>query len=182
MRVVGYVREVPGPDNTETAFMQSERIRRWADRNGYQLIGVCQDTRTSEEGQSRQGFSALLGIIGSRQADVVVLASLDALSPDKVTQEVMLWELRSLGTGIASSTEEDLTALAEPPVDPARMFIRDILEKSMSYRRRFGTRVGRTEAADTPPPVVEFVVPDVVVEFVDSLPTIDPSGRGRATA
>lgn len=182
MRVVGYVREVPGPDNTETAFMQSERIRRWSDRNGYQLIGVCQDARTSNEAGSRQGFSALLGILVSSQADVVVVPSLEALSADKVTQEVMLWELRSLGTGVASATEHDLSSLADPPTDPARMFIRDVLEKAVAYRARFGSHAERTERSEDPSPVVEFVVPDVVVEFVESLPTIDPSGRGRATA
>ncbi len=180
MRVVGYVRETPGPDTAETAFMQSERIRRWSERNSYQLIGVCQDARRADEAAEREGYAALLGIIASGQADIVALASLDALSPDKVAQEVMLWELRRTGTAIASTSEEDLGALSQPPTDPARLFIRDVLGKADRYQVAFGSETDDVVTLPEPEDaIVDEFVPDVVIEFVESLPTTDPS---RASA
>ena len=110
--------------------MQAERVRLWVARNGYDLISICQDGAHSGE---REGFGAVLGIISSGQAELVVVPTLEALSPDKVTQEVMLFELRATGISVASTEDGDLVALSVPPGDPARMFIRDVLEKAAAF-------------------------------------------------
>lgn len=167
MHVVGYVRERPGSDSTDTAFMQAERIRIWVARNGYDLISICQDNAHSSE---REGFGAVLGIISSGQAELVVVPTLEALSPDKVVQEVMLFELRETGISVASTEEGDLPALAVPPSDPARMFIRDVLEKAVGFRGTRETNPTELSAVESPPEPA----PDVIIEFVDSLPTTEP--------
>ncbi|MDH5421353.1 MAG: recombinase family protein [Acidimicrobiia bacterium] len=173
MHVVGYVRERPGSDSVDTAFMQAERIRIWVARNGYDLISICQDNATSAE---REGFGAVLGIISSGQAELVVVPTLEALSPDKITQEVMLFELRKTGISVASTEEHDLPALSVPPTDPARMLIRDVLDKAAAFR--VDRSSAPTELIAVPEVESELVpvvlVPDVIVEFVESLPTTEP--------
>lgn len=163
MRVVGYVREMPGPETGDTAFMQSERIRRWVARNGYQLVSICQDARSSES--DRDGFGALLGILAAEQADIVLVPTLEAFSADKVAQEVVLFELRSRSIAIASTEVEDLDALAQPTTDPARLFIRDTLTKSFEFAQAYRRTLGAPAEEDEP---------DVIIEFVDSARSIAP--------
>lgn len=154
---------MPGPETGDTAFMQSERIRRWVARNGYQLISICQDARSPES--DRDGFGALLGIVAAGQADIVLVPTLDAFSADKVAQEIVLFELRSRSIAIASTEVEDLDALAEPTTDPARLFIRDTLTKSLEFTRSY---------AETLPTSVESNEPDVLIEFVEPTRAIAP--------
>ena len=47
MRIAGYVREIPGHEQADTAFAQSERIRRWVRDTGNDLIAMCQDTKAA---------------------------------------------------------------------------------------------------------------------------------------
>lgn len=174
MRVVGYVREMPGPETGDTAFMQSERIRRWVARNGYQLVSICQDARSSES--DRDGFGALLGILAAGQADIVLVPTLEAFSADKVAQEVVLFELRARSVAVASTEEEDLDALAQPTVDPARLFIRDTLAKSFDFTQAYQ----RTLSAPA-----EVAEPDVIIEFVEptrSMAPVSDISRDKATA
>lgn len=171
MRVIGYVREFPGSEATDTAFMQAERVRRWVARNAYTLISICQDTA---ESPNRDGYGALLGIVASGQADIVIVPTLTALSPDKVVQEVMLFELRRTGISVASTEETDLLALTEPPTDPARLFIRDVLEKAAAHRSIEVDGNVTELPSDPEPDEVTLADPDVIVEFVQSLPTTEP--------
>ncbi|MFQ5966799.1 MAG: recombinase family protein [Acidimicrobiia bacterium] len=134
MRVVGYTREVPGPEPGDTVFAQSERIRRWVRHNSYQLVAMCQDPRVPEAATSREGYRALLGILASDQADMVVLPSLSALSADKVDQEIMLADLRARCGSVAVVDDAEQASLSEPSPDPGRQFVRDVLSKAETYR------------------------------------------------
>jgi len=145
--------------------MQSERIRMWVARNGYQLVSICQDSRSVDAASERDGFGALLGILAARQADMVLVPTLDALSADKMAQEVTLFELRSRSIAVASTEEQDLDALAEPATDPARIFIRDTLSKSAEFRASYEATLG---SAVEPPEA------DVVVEIVEMARSIAP--------
>ncbi len=129
MRVVGYVRESPGPHPDETAFAQSEAIRRWAATAGHHIVALCQDIKTPGHALGREGFVALLGILGAGQVDGVVVTSLDVLSPDLVIQEIMLWDLRTRGVRLLSTSEADLPALVVDTEDQSRMLIRDVLAR-----------------------------------------------------
>ncbi len=162
MRVVGYVREIPGPETEATAFMQAERVRRWVARNAYQLVAICQDGGSPGDPASRNGYRALLGIIAAQQADIVVVPALQALSVDKITQEIMLWDLRTRGVAVVATEEADIAALAEPPADPARLLVRDVLHKYAQYR----VLLGSGPAAQRPFPTEQPVDDDVLIELV----------------
>ncbi len=165
MRVVGYVREVPGPEAGDTVFAQSERVRRWVQANGYHLVAMCQDPRSSDQPEGREGYGALLGILSAEQADMVVLSSLSALSADKIDQEIMLSDLRSRCGAVAVADEAEQEALSDPSPDAARRFVRDVLEKRETY--------GRWHQAEVVPGA-----PEVVVQFVRPAP---PPGEIQAS-
>ncbi len=76
MRVIGYVRDAPGPDDGDTVFVQSERIRRWVAHNRCQLVAVCQDTLGGDAVGDRDGYRALLGIISAGHVDPVLIPDL----------------------------------------------------------------------------------------------------------
>lgn len=137
MRVIGYVRDAPGPDSGDTVFVQSERIRRWVAHNRCQLVAVCQDTLGGSAADDRDGYRALLGIISAGHVDTVLIPELAVLSADLMVQEIMLHDLRVRGVNVISADENDLPALADPATDPGRLLIRDVLTKQQAYRNRF---------------------------------------------
>ncbi len=165
MRVVGYVREAPGPPEGENAFTQSERIRRWIAESGHQLVAVCQDVRHSWHALGREGYRAMVGIVASGQVDAIVVSSLQTLSLDKIMQEILIWDLRSRGVTVLSAESADLDLLREPPEDPARMLIRDILSRLAEHvaestrPRELASSVVEVETAEDPV-VVELLPPD----------------------
>lgn len=161
MRVIGYVREAPGPDQGESVFVQSERIRKWVGRHRCQLVAVCQDTDTGDSEDNLEGYRALLGIIATGHVDTVVIPAMTTLSADLIGQEIMLWDLRGRGVNVISADEADLGALTVPTVDPARMLIRDVLSKLHDYRRRVELPA-ELAAADHPDRevLIELIVAD----------------------
>lgn len=158
MRIVGYVREGLGPEQGETAFGQSEHIRRWVNRNGYHLLAICQDAHSPNAPLDREGFRAVLGIVATGQVDAVVVPSLETFSGDKIVQEVMLGDLRQRGASVTVTQEDAIETLAEPSSDPARLIIRDVLEQVQRHRDQFAPgkirqtapEVDQTEAAPEP--------------------------------
>ncbi len=186
MRVVGYVRDTPDPSEAEPAFAQAERVRRWINDSGHQLVAVCQDVRTAGRPLGRDGFRAMIGILGTGEAEAVLVPSLDALSPDKVAQEIMLWDLRARGVAVISAAETDLDLLADPPSDSIRILIRDVLAKVATHVEMVGAPViPMTEPAApglpiaTEPQEEAIDDSDVVVELIP--PTGDPFRQGRIT-
>ncbi|MBT8201693.1 MAG: recombinase family protein [Acidimicrobiia bacterium] len=131
MRVVGYVRELFGPEDADPAFVQGEAIRGWVRRTGHNLISVCQDVRQEGHGLARDGFQALLGIVALDGADGVVVPSLRSLSPDLMTQEIMIWDLRRRGVAVMSIDERDHELLLTPTKE--RLLMRDVLARLEEY-------------------------------------------------
>lgn len=164
MRVVGYVREASSLAEGETAFAQSERIRRWTSDSGHHLVATCQDGRDPTQPLGRDGFRALLDIARSGNADALVISELSVLSSDKVTQEVMLDYLRGLGLTIVSTSETDHDELLELPDDHTRLVVRDVIAKVDEFRKEFPER-----AADLSVPTDA----DVIVQLM-------PHGTQRA--
>ena len=130
MRVVGYIRESPDPQEGEAGFAQAERIRRWVNDNGHRLVAVCQDVRALGHSLGREGFQALVGIVAAGRVDAVVVPTLETFSPDKVIQEVMVWDLRRRDISVLSTAEDELPLLEDPSVDQIRMLVRDVLAKA----------------------------------------------------
>lgn len=137
VRVVGYVREAPSLAEGETAFAQGEHLRRWAAESGHHLIATCHDGRDPANPLGRDGFRAMLDIARSGSADALVVADLSVLSPDKVTQEIMLDYVRSLGLTVVSTHEDDHAELRDAPDDHTRLVVRDVISKTESFRREF---------------------------------------------
>jgi DNA invertase Pin-like site-specific DNA recombinase len=138
MNIAGYVRQTPGRTDPDTAFAQSERIRRWVLDTSNELIAICQDHHAASAPMDRPGFKALLDIARSGGADAVVVANLSALSPDKMTQEIMIQDLRTAGATIIATEPEDVIALRGAENDHARMLVRDVLSRIGEYRSAFG--------------------------------------------
>ncbi|MGI9647413.1 MAG: recombinase family protein [Acidimicrobiia bacterium] len=131
MRVVGYVRELFGPEDTDPAFVQGETIRAWVRKTGHNLISLCQDVRQEGHGLGREGFQALLGIVAGHGADGVVVPALSSLSPDLMTQEIMIWDLRRRGVAVMSIDEADHQLLLSPTKE--RLLMRDVLARLEDY-------------------------------------------------
>jgi DNA invertase Pin-like site-specific DNA recombinase len=149
------VRQTPGLSDPDPAFAQSERVRRWVRDTGNELIAVCQDHHASVANTDRPGFKALLDIVRSGNADAVLVANLGALSPDKVTQEIMISDIRRAGATLIATDEDDLEVLRSGADDHTRMVVRDIVERVSEYREAFGLS-GSDE------PVVEASTVDAV--------------------
>jgi DNA invertase Pin-like site-specific DNA recombinase len=170
MKIAGYVRQTPGRTNPDTAFAQSERIRRWVLDTANEMIAVCQDHHASSSPIDRPGFKALLDIARSGGADAVVVANLAALSPDKMVQEIMIQDLRVAGATIIATDEDDIEVLMTGADDHTRMVVRDILSRVDDYRNAFGLS-GDVEPSvvgtpDTPIVNEAAEITDVVVNLI----------------
>ena len=130
MRVVGYVRESPDPSDGRPAFAQQEEIRRHAGEQGDRLVALCQDLWIPGQAPSRDGYLSLLGVIASGGVDAVLVPGVTTFSSDAIVQEIMLWDLKARGVKVVSTNEEDLQLLDPEAIpEPARMVIRDVLER-----------------------------------------------------
>ncbi len=138
MRIAGYVRQTPGLSDPDTAFAQSERVRRWVRDTGNELIAVCQDHHAASAPSDRPGFKALLDMVRSGGVDAVVIATLSALSPDKVLQEIMITDLRAAGVSVIATGDEDLIALRDGGDDHTRILVRDVVARLAEYNEAFG--------------------------------------------
>lgn len=173
MRVAGYVRQTPGRSDPDTAFAQSERIRRWARDTGNELIAVCQDHHAASAPTDRPGFKALVDIVRSGAADAVVVGNLESFSPDKVMQEIMVADIRAAGATLVATEEADLEALRDGAQDHTRIVVRDIVARVGEYNEAFGlsgTGEPTVEAAAVVPGGLDDSGPslthDVVVELI----------------
>jgi len=165
MRVIGYVRDAPGPDSGDSVFVQSEHIRRWIAHNRFQLVAVCQDTLGSDAADDRDGYRALLGIISAGHVDTVLISGLSVLSADIMVQEIMLQDLRTRGVSVVSTNDADLAALSDPATDPGRLLIRDVLTKQQAYRGRFSDVADVVIETDTDRDILIELIP-----FAEELP------------
>ncbi len=177
MRVVGYVRDAPGPTETEPAFAQSERIRKWVHETGHQLVALCQDVRTPGHTLGRDGFRALLGIVSSGEVDAVVVPDLTALSPDKVTQEIMLWDLRSRGVLVLSTNDDDQAVLTNPPAEQIRLIVRDVLAKVAIHTDAMATGTQPGPAPGSAPDGGEDETGDDSDVIIELISPGDPEGQ-----
>lgn len=137
MRVAGYVREAADPSEGEPAFVQHERIRRWAAESGHHLVAVCQDTRQAGYGLGRDGYLGLLGVIAAGEVDAVVVPDPETFSADVVSQEIMRWDLSARGVAVLTiSGDEENDA-------STRQLVRHVLARLEDY----GTEVSQKPAA-----------------------------------
>jgi DNA invertase Pin-like site-specific DNA recombinase len=168
MNVAGYVRQAPGKTDADTAFAQSERIRRWVRDTGHDLVAIFQDHHTTSSAQDRPGFRSLLDVVRAGRVDAVVIATLTALSPDVVAQEIIIVDLKDAGVTVIPTEETDLEILRDGAQDHTRMIVRDIVAKVNDYQTAYGLS-GSGEPTIEPRPA-DVVDPnpdttDVVIEL-----------------
>jgi DNA invertase Pin-like site-specific DNA recombinase len=156
MRVAGYARE--SSVGGGSLYAQSERIRRWVSEQGHQLVAMCQDVRGPAGEPADDGFGALLEVVGAHHADAVIIPSLEALSTDLLVQEIILHDLRRRDIKVISTVEDDARVLADARVDPARLLVRDVLERRDEYERSL-SRGPSVEAVAAPDDVVIELIP-----------------------
>lgn len=174
MNIAGYVRQAPGHGDLDSAFAQSERVRRWVRDAGHELIAVCQDHRAASTSFDRPGLKALLDIVRAGRVDAVVVGSLAALSPDVVTQEIIIVDIAEAGATVIATDEDDLEALRDAADDHTRMIVRDIVSKVHQYQGAYGlssdavptVEPALVEPLDPPDATQELNDPtDVVIEL-----------------
>jgi len=157
VRVVGYVREAPSLEEGESAFAQSEHIRRWVAESGHHLVATCQDGRDPTQPLGRDGFRAILDIARSGSADAVAVSEISVLSPDKVMQEIMLDHLRELGLTIVSIDRSDHRDLLDVPDDHTRLVVRDVISKVDHFRSEFSEDTTEQKTSSPPDVIVQLM-------------------------
>ena len=150
MRLVGYVRESAANAETDSAYAQSDRIRRLAEDGNHSLVALCQDVPRVGVANSRDGYLAMLGVIAAGQVDGVAVSSLDAISADMISQEIAIWDLRRRGAAVVTADQTELDALATPSSDPGRTLVREMLSRLGAYNDSLG-QPGPPVPVDAPP-------------------------------
>jgi hypothetical protein len=161
VRVVGYIREASA--DGESSFAQSEKIRRWITENGHQLVAICQDVPTPGHPVGREGLRSIVGIISAGRVDAVVVPSLATMSPDKASQEVIMWNLRSYNVTVLSTDLDDIARLKDLPIESVRLVVRDVLSKVSRF-----DEILRSPAVEEPQPEIIRIddTPGVVIELI----------------
>lgn len=166
MNIAGYVRQAPGHTDPDSAFAQSERVRRWVRDAGHELIVVCQDHRAASTASNRPGLRALLDIVRAGRVDAVVVGNLAALSPDVVTQEIIIVDIKEAGATVIATDEHDLEALRDAADDHTRMIVRDIVAKVHQYQGAYGLSNDAVPTVE-PAPVESLDPTDLAQELDD---------------
>lgn len=150
MQVVGYVRSTPG--DTGSGFSQGEAIRRWAARGGHQIVAVFQDGPGD-----RTGYETMLRVLPDSPVDAVVVAGIESLSPDLISQEIMIWHMRSLGMGLTSTEPAEAHLLSQDSNDQTRTLVRHVLAKRDAHDRLVTTTTDHPADIDSDGVLIEFV-------------------------
>jgi len=101
--------------------------------------------------------------VRSNSADAVVIANLVALSPDIMTQEIMIQDLRDAGVTVIATDEADVETLQNSAENHARMLVRDVVARVAEHQRAFGTSLTEAAAVAASEPEREETGPTEVV-------------------
>ncbi len=120
MRVVGYMRAVPGVEGGRL-YAQGEAIREWARRSNASIVAYFQDDDGVVAGP---GLRALMRSVGT-DIDAVIVSDASILAADSIGQEIIRARFRAAGIGVASAD-----GAMEADTDGAlRQVVRDILAR-----------------------------------------------------
>lgn len=105
---------------------QRDAIERCARERRLTVVGMVAEHEADPLGSiaERDGVGELLERIREGEAEGIVVASLDRLSPDLVLQELIIAEARRVGCVLVSANDDEAAALAEPPADEMRALVR----------------------------------------------------------
>lgn len=134
MTAIGYIRVSTngqadgfGPD------IQRAAIVEWCGTHDITSASVYSDEGVSGKILERPGLGGALQQLG--EGDVLIVARLDRLARDLVTQELLLADIRRRGADLVSCADGEQTYLADTPDDPSRKMIRQVLGAVAEYER-----------------------------------------------
>jgi DNA invertase Pin-like site-specific DNA recombinase len=116
-----------GPD------LQEQSIRAWAQSHSLRVEHVYFDEGVSGALEDRPALAEAMREM--KAGDVLVVARLDRLARDLITQELLLRDIRRRGADVVSCAEGEQTFLAEDPNDPSRKLVRQLLGAIAEYDR-----------------------------------------------
>lgn len=134
---------------------QREAVTRYARTSRIEVVSECRDDGVSgtRELENRPGLAAVLDLIESCAATIVLVERADRLARDLMVNEIILERFRSAGATVLTAEGQELTA----DDDPTRKLIRQVLGAVSEYdktvtvlklraaRERIRRRSGRCE-------------------------------------
>ena len=126
--------------------VQETAIRATARERGYKLARIVRDEGVSGAVEDRPGLGELLEALSA--GDVVIVARLDRLARDLLTQEFLLRDIRRRGADVISCSAAESDYLSDDPQDPTRKLIRQVLGAVSEFERSLiRLRLSRGRAA-----------------------------------
>lgn len=113
-----------------TIEIQQTKVREFAKKGGYQLIGEFEDDGVSGGLRDRAGLNQLLEALPQSSAECVIIYKLDRLARDLYIQEGLIKEINKYDKQIISTLEPDLDGS-----DPFRKAFRQMLGVFLNLRK-----------------------------------------------
>jgi DNA invertase Pin-like site-specific DNA recombinase len=112
---------------------QEKSIRAYLRKQRVRQVRFFEDRGVSGAVEDRPGLAELLAQL--RSGDVVVVARLDRLARDLLTQEFLLRDIRQRGADLVSCSAAEADYLQDDPHDPTRKLIRQVLGAVSEFER-----------------------------------------------
>jgi DNA invertase Pin-like site-specific DNA recombinase len=112
---------------------QEKSIRAYLRHHRVRQVRFFEDRGVSGAVEDRPRLAELLAEL--RPADVVVVARLDRLARDLLTQEFLLRDIRRRGADLISCSVAEADYLRDDPHDPTRKLIRQVLGAVSEFER-----------------------------------------------
>ena len=107
------------------AFLRQQGVRK--------VVPFFEDRGVSGAVEDRPGLAELLAEL--HPGDVVVVARLDRLARDLLTQEFLLRDIRQRGADLVSCSDTETDYLQDDPQDPTRKLVRQVLGAISEFER-----------------------------------------------
>lgn len=124
--------------------IQREAIREWLRAHDIDGFRHFSDEGVSGKILERPGLTEALSVLGD--GSLLIVARLDRLARDLITQELLLLEIKRVGARLVSCADGEQAYLDDDPDDPSRKMIRQVLGAVSEYERAMVVlrlRVGR---------------------------------------
>jgi DNA invertase Pin-like site-specific DNA recombinase len=112
---------------------QEKSIRAYLTQRRVRSVRFFEDRGVSGAVEDRPGLAELLAEL--HPGDVVVVARLDRLARDLLTQEFLLRDIRRRGADVISCSETEADYLQDDPHDPTRKLVRQVLGAISEFER-----------------------------------------------
>jgi DNA invertase Pin-like site-specific DNA recombinase len=112
---------------------QEKSIRAFLKQKHVRQVRFFEDRGVSGAVEDRPGLAQLLDEL--RPGDVVVVARLDRLARDLLTQEFLLRDIRQRGADLVSCSTAEADYLQDDPHDPTRKLVRQVLGAISEFER-----------------------------------------------